>query len=216
MNKQIYLGGTPLIDLTGYATESYVDSAIQNVDVTGQLENYVLKTALDASFGALNASIKSSDASITAIKSTLAEITGEGAEADNIINTWQEMKEFVADYTTASDLSTLINTVKTQAVEDAAADAAGKYQPIGNYVTDAQVSSQINSSLAALELDKYVKDASLADYLKSADAASIYQTKAAAANHVDGSGVMHIVKCTSTEYSAIENKDAATLYIVTD
>ena len=68
MNKQIYLGGTPLIDLTGYATESYVDSAIQNVDVTSQLENYVLKTALDASFGALNASIKASDASITAIK----------------------------------------------------------------------------------------------------------------------------------------------------
>ena len=212
MNKQIYLGGTPLIDLTGYATESYVDNAIQNVDVTVQLENYVLKTALDASYGALDASIKSSDASITAIKSTLAEITGEGAEADAIINTWQEMKEFVADYTTSSDLSTLINTVKTQAVED----AAGKYQPIGNYVTDAQVSQQINSSIAALDLDKYVKDASLADYLKSSDAASIYQTKAAAANHVDGSGVMHIVKCTSAEYSAIENKDAATLYIVTD
>ena len=41
MNKQIYLGGTPLIDLTGYATESYVDTQIANVDVTDQLTNYV-------------------------------------------------------------------------------------------------------------------------------------------------------------------------------
>lgn len=216
MNKQIYLGGTPLIDLTGYATESYVDTAVQNVDVTDQLQNYVLKTALDSSIAAVDASIKSSDASITAIKSTLAEITGEGAEADTIINTWQELKDFVADYTTASDLSTLINTVKTQAVEDASADAAAKYQPIGDYVTPAGVSSQINSSIAALDLDQYAKDASLADYLKSADAASIYQTKNDASNHVDGSGVLHIVKCTSTQYAALETKDAATLYIVTE
>ena len=216
MNKQIYLGGTPLIDLTGYATESYVDTAIENVDVTDQLQNYVLKTALDASYGALDASIKSSDASITAIKSTLAEITGEGAEADTIINTWQEMKDFVADYTTASDLSTLINTVKTQAVADASADAAAKYQPIGDYVTPAGVASQINSSIAALDLGQYAKDASLADYLMSADAAATYQTKNDSSNHVDGSGVLHIIKCTSTQYAAIETKDAATLYIVTD
>lgn len=216
MNKQIYLGGTPLIDLTGYATESYVDTAVQNVDVTDQLENYVLKTTLDASYGALDASIKSSDASITAIKSTLAEITGEGAEADTIINTWQELKDFVADYTTASDLSTLINTVKEQAVEDASADAATKYQPIGNYVTAAQVSSQIDTSISALNLDQYAKDASLAEYLKSADAAATYQTKNDSSNHVDGNGVLHIVKCTSTQYAALETKDAATLYIVTE
>ena len=211
MNKQIYLGGTPLIDLTGYATESYVDTAVQNVDVTDQLQNYVLKTTLDASYGALDTSIKSSDASITAI-----EITGEGAEADTIINTWQEMKNFVADYTTASDLSTLINTVKEQAVEDASADAATKYQPIGNYVTAAQVSSQIDTSISALNLNQYAKDASLADYLKSADAAATYQTKNDSSNHVDGSGVLHIVKCTSTQYAALESKDAATLYIVTE
>ena len=215
MNKQIYLGGTPLIDLTGYATESYVDTAIENVDVTDQLQNYVLKTDLDSSIAAVDASLVAADASISALKSTLADIVSDGS-TDSIINTWAEMKAFLADYTTASDLSTLINTVKTQAVEDASADAATKYQPIGNYVTPAGVSSQIDSSIAALDLDQYAKDASLADYLKSADAAATYQTKNDSSNHVDGSGVLHIIKCTSTQYAALETKDAATLYIVTE
>lgn len=301
MNKQIYIGGTPLIDLTGYATESYVQTAVDNVDVTDQLTNYVLKTTLDASYGALDASIKDADASITALKSTLAEITGEGADADTVINTWQELKNFVADYTTANDLSTLIATVKAEAVDDASADAAGKYQPIGSYlvaddistfvdagdvaaainssiaaldlantyqpkgsylvaddistfvdaaavsaainssiaaldlantyqakgdylvaddistfVDAAAVSTAINSSISALNLDQYAKDASLADYAKSTDIAATYQTKNDASNHVAGSGVTNIVKCTSTAYAAIEVKDANTLYIVTD
>jgi hypothetical protein len=160
MNKQIYLGGTPLIDLSGYATESYVDTAVENVDVTDQLENYVLKTTLDASYGVLDASIKNTDASIAAIKTTLADITTDGA-TDTVINTWAEMKAFLADYSTASDLSTLINTVKTDAVNDASADAASKYQPIGDYVTEADLSgyvnaddvaAAINSSIAALDL----------------------------------------------------------------
>lgn len=213
MNKQIYIGGTPLIDLTGYATESYVDTAVENVDVTDQLANYALKSDLDSSFGALDASIKSSDASIAALKSTLAEITGEGSEADSVINTWQELKNFVADYTTANDLSTLIATVKSEAVADASADAAGKYQPIGSYVVAddistfvdaAAVARQINSSIAALDLAN--------TYQPKGD----YMTVNDASNHVDGNGVMHIVKCTSAAYAAIETKDANTLYIVTD
>lgn len=301
MNKQIYLGGTPLIDLTGYATEQYVQTAVDNVDVTDQLQNYVLKTTLDASYGTLDASIKDADASITAIKSTLAEITGEGADADTVINTWQELKNFVADYTTANDLSTLIATVKAEAVDDASADAAGKYQPIGSYlvaddistfvdaaavagqinssiaaldlantyqakgnylvaddistfvdaaavsaainssiaaldlgntyqakgdylvaddistfVDAAAVSTAINSSISALNLDQYAKDASLADYAKTADIAATYETKNDASNHVAGTGVTNIVKCTSTAYAALETKDANTLYIVTD
>lgn len=298
MNKQIYIGGTPLIDLTGYATESYVDTAVDNIDVTDQLQNYVLKNDLDASIAAVDASLVSADASITALKSTLADIVSDGS-TDTVINTWAEMKAFLADYTTASDLSTLINTVKEQAVEDASADAAGKYQPKGSYlvandistfvdaaavatqinssiaaldlpntyqakgnylvaddistfVTDsslttnyyqkgavndmlevisnsinslstavngkigpddistfvdaAAVSSQINSSIAALNLSQYAKDASLADYMTINDAS----------NHVQSADVMHIMKCTSTAYAAIEEKDPKTLYIVTD
>lgn len=302
MNKQIYIGNTPLIDLSGYATEQYVQTAVDNVDVTDQLQNYVLKTALDTSIAAVDASLVAADASITAMKSTLADIVSDGS-TDAVINTWAEMKAFLADYTTASDLSTLINTVKEQAVEDASADAAGKYQPIGSYLTaddvyqkpeinnqvqiltsaisqvndavasktDASaVSAQINSSIAALDLPNtyqpkgsylvaddistFVDAAAVAgqinssiaaldlantyqakgDYLVADDIstfitgddistfvdadtiAATYETKNDASNHVEGAGVMHIVKCTSTEYAALDTKDATTLYIVTD
>ena len=244
MNKQIYIGGTPLIDLTGYATESYVQTAVDNVDVTDQLQNYVLKTALDSSIAAVDASLVAADASINALKSTLADIVSDGS-TDTVINTWAEMKAFLADYTTASDLSTLINTVKEQAVEDASADAAGKYQPIGSYlvaddistfVDAAAVATQINSSIAALDLantyqakgDYLVADdistfvdaaavsAAINSSIAALDLANTYETKNDASNHVDGSGVLHIVKCTSTAYAALDSKDANTLYIVTD
>ena len=249
MNK-LYIGGTPLIDLTGYATESYVDTAVANVDVTEQLENYVLKNALDASYGALDASVKNSDASIAAIKSTLAEITGEGAEADTIINTWNEMKQFVADYTTANDLSTLIATVKTEAVDDASADAATKYQPIGSYlvaddistfVDAGDVAAAINSSIAALDLantyqakgdylvaddistfitgndiSTFITGNDISTFVDATTIAATYETKNDASAHINGTGVTAVVKCTSTEYAALETKSATTLYIVTD
>lgn len=161
MNKQIYIGSTPLIDLSGYATESYVDTAVSNVDVTDQLNNYVQKTALDASYGALDASIKSSDASIASLKSILGQITGDGAEVTTAIDTFNELKAFVQDYTTSNDLSTLIASVRSQAVADASADAASKYQPIGSYlvaddistfVNAGDVATAINSSIEALNL----------------------------------------------------------------
>ena len=213
MNKQIYLGSTPLIDLSGYATESYVDTAVSNVDVTDQLSNYALKSALDASIDAVDASIKSSDASIASIKTILGQITGDGAEVTAAIDTFNELKQFVADYTTANDLSTLISNVKNQAVEDASADAATKYQPIGSYlvaddistfVDAGDVASAINSSIAALDLANTYQPKG--DYLVANDVS----------NHVDGDGVLHIVKCTSTAYAALETKAADTLYIVTE
>ena len=244
MNKQIYLGGTPLIDLTGYATESYVDTAVENVDVSDQLDNYVLKTTLDASYGVLDASIKNTDASIAAIKTTLADITTDGA-TDSVINTWAEMKAFLADYSTASDLSTLINTVKTEAVNDASADAASKYQPIGSYlvaddistfVDAGDVAAAINSSIAALDLantyqakgDYLVADdistfvdaaavsAAINSSIASLDLANTYETKNDASAHINGTGVTNVVHCTSTEYAALETKSATTLYIVTE
>lgn len=231
MNKQIYIGNTPLIDLTGYATESYVDTAVDNIDVTDQLQNYVLKTDLDASIAAVDASLVAADASINALKSTLADIVSDGS-TDTVINTWAEMKAFLADYTTASDLSTLINTVKEQAVEDASADAAGKYQPKGSYlvandistfVDAAAVATQINSSIAALDLPNtyqakgnYLVADDISTFVDADTIAATYETKNDASNHVEGAGVMHIRKCTSAEYAAIETKDAATLYIVTD
>ena len=245
MNKQIYLGGTPLIDLTGYATESYVDTAVANVDVTDQLSNYALKSALDASIDAVDASIKNSDASIASIKTILGQITGDGAEVTAAIDTFNELKAFVADYTTANDLSTLIATVKTEAVDDASADAASKYQPIGSYlvaddistlVDAAAVSAQINSSIAALDLantyqakgDYLVADdistfvdaaavsAAINSSIAALDLANTYETKNDASAHINGTGVTNVVHCTAAEYAALETKSATTLYIVTE
>ena len=218
MNKQIYLGGTPLIDLSGYATESYVDTAVSNVDVTDQLANYVLKTSLDASYGALDASVKNSDASIAAIKSTLAEITGEGAEADAIINTWQEMKQFVSDYTTANDLSTLIAQVKTEAVDDASADAAAKYQPIGSYlvaddistfVDAGDVAAAINSSIAALDLANTYQ--AKGDYLV-ADDISTFITGNDISTFITGNDISTFVDAT-TIAATYETKNDASAHI---
>ena len=269
MAKQIYIGGTPLIDLTGYATESYVDTAVSNVDVTDQLSNYVLKTSLDASYGAVDASIKNSDASISSIKTILGQITGDGAEVTAAIDTFNELKQFVADYTTANDLSTLIASVKTQAVEDASADAATKYQPLGSYLVADDISTFITENDASVYLvaddistfvtQSYIgsnfglthdagdtteyeitikgvsdffyskegareafqpkgdyvtqNDASvylvaddISTFVTATDAAATYMTKNDASTHVEGSGVLNIVKMTSQEYAALETK----------
>lgn len=245
MNKQIYLGGTPLIDLTGYATEQYVQTAVDNVDVTDQLQNYVLKTDLDSSYGALDASVKNSDASIAGLKTILGQITGDGAEVTAAIDTFNELKAFVADYTTANDLSTLIATVKTEAVDDASADAASKYQPIGSYlvaddistfVDAGDVAAAINSSIAALDLantyqakgDYLVADdistfvdaaavsAAINSSIAALDLANTYETKNDASAHINGTGVTNVVHCTAEQYAALETKSATTLYIVTD
>ena len=200
---------------------------------------------MDASYGALDASIKSTDASIAGLKSVVAQITGEGAEVTAAIDTFNELKQFVADYTNSNDLSTLISTVKTQAVSDASADAASKYQPIGNYITEADlsgyvdaaaVSAQINSSIAALDLantyqpkGNYLVAADIADKVDAAavsaqinssiaalDLANTYMTKNDASNHVAGSGVTNIVTISAADYAALATKSATTLYIVSD
>lgn len=196
---KIYLGQNTLVDLTGYATESYVDTAVQNVDVTEQLDSYALKETVDASIVAIDASVKNADASIAAIKSTLAEITGEGAEADTVINTWNEMKQFVADYSTANDLSTLIAAVAA----DASADAAAKYQPLGSYVVPNDISTFITGN-------------DIANFVSASDIAATYETKNDASAHVNGAGITNIVKLTAQEYAALETKSATTLYIVSD
>ena len=258
MNKQIYLGGTPLIDLSGYATESYVDTAVANVDVTEQLENYALKNdistfitdasarqifvldgsvytkeqsneqlevisnainVLDASVKAiqipsldgyaLDASLAVTNSSLATLQSVVAQITGEGADVTAAIDTFNELKQFVADYTSANDLSTLIATVKSEAIADASADAASKYQPIGNYLTEHQsleglattqyvdttfatkndvsafitaddISTFVDAADVASAIDSSITALNLAQYAKDASLADYLTTTAAA------------------------------------
>lgn len=219
MNK-LYLGNTQLVDLTGYATESYVDTAVANVDVTDQLENYVLKTTLDASVATINSSIQNSDASIAAVKDILTQIVGDGETVTEAIDTFNELKQFVADYTTSNDLSTLIAQVKTQAVADASADAAGKYVRLDALNASigevAYGKAHIDSSITAL--DTSIKDTYNKAHIDASVAAidtSVSAIETALTNNIDGDGtVEHVVKCTASAYAAIGTKDPKTLYIV--
>lgn len=221
MNK-LYLGNTQLVDLTGYATESYVDTAVANVDVTEQLENYVLKTTLDASVATINSSIQNSDASIASLKDILTQIVGDGETVTEAIDTFNELKQFVADYTTSNDLSTLIAQVKTQAVADASADAAGKYVRLDALNASigevAYGKAHIDASITAL--DTSIKDTYNKAHINASIGVldtSVSAIETALTNNIDGDGtVEHVVKCTSTAYAAIEVKDPKTLYIVMD
>jgi len=197
-NNKIFIGNTPILDLTGYATEQYVNTQIENVDVTDQLQNYALKSAVDTSVNALNSSIN-------ALKDVVSQITGEGADVTAAIDTFNELKEFVKDYTNVNDLSTLINTVKSEAVADAATDAATKYQPIGTYATESYVATEIASALTN-------PNASIGALNTSVNA-----IETALVNKIDGDGtVTKVVKLSAAAYAALETKDAKTVYIVTE
>ena len=133
-NKKLFLGNTVLLDLTGYvqtidistfASTSYVDDAVAAVDVSEQLSDYVLKDGdkvlstndfTDALKSKLEGLSNYDDTSVTAalnvIKSTLADITTDGS-IDSVINTFAEIKSFLADYTTANDLKDVIDTVES-------------------------------------------------------------------------------------------------------
>ena len=197
-NNKIFIGNTPILDLTGYATEQYVNTQIENVDVTDQLQNYALKSAVDTSVNALNSSI-------SALKDVVAQITGEGADVTAAIDTFNELKEFVKDYTNVNDLSTLINTVKSEAVADAATDAATKYQPIGTYATESYVATEIASALVNPNASIGVLNT------------SVNAIETALVNKIDGDGtVTKVVKLSAAAYAALETKDAKTVYIVTE
>lgn len=197
-NNKIFIGNTPILDLTGYATEQYVNTQIENVDVTDQLQNYALKSAVDTSVNALNSSI-------SALKDVVAQITGEGADVTAAIDTFNELKEFVKDYTNVNDLSTLINTVKSEAVADAATDAATKYQPIGTYATESYVATEIASALVNPNASIGVLNT------------SVNAIETALVNKIDGDGtVTKVVKLSAAAYAALETKSATTVYIVTE
>lgn len=174
MANILYLGSTPLIDLSGYATKldtsifastSYVDAAVQNVDVSDLLNNYVEKELVegsdsrykvlsensftDALLTKLNGLSNYDDTSVTAalnaVKSTLADITTDGS-TDQILNTWAEIKSFLSDYTTANDLKDVIDTVESN---------------IQTYIST----------------QGYLTSADLSGYLTAVDASTIYVKK---------------------------------------
>lgn len=193
MANILYLGSTPLIDLSGYATKldtsifastSYVDDAVAAVDVSEQLSDYVLKDGdkvlstndfTDALLSKLNGLSNYDDTSVTAalnaVKSTLADITTDGS-TDAILNTWSEIKNFIADYTTANDLKDVIDTVESN---------------IQTYVNN----------------QGYLTSADLSGYLTSVDASTIYVKKN------DVSTLEESFRVAAAAISALDNRATA-------
>lgn len=238
MANKLYIGNSVLIDMSSYYTKSEVDTAISNVDVSDQLSNYVekdgskvlsdnnftdaLKTKLE---GLSNFDPTSINSAISAIQSTLGDITGDGAAVTSALDTWAEIKAFVADYTNAGDLQDLINTTTSN---------IQTWVGQQGYLTSSEAASTYLTQTDAAST--YVDQANMSAYLLSADAADTYLASATAASTYqpivtgldatvvtkangavqNGGGVASIVKISASDYAAIVTKDANTLYIVED
>lgn len=94
----------------------------------------------------------------------------------------------------------------------AALDLANTYQPKGNYL----VADDISTFITGNDISTFITGNDISTFVDATTIAATYQTKNDASNHVQGNGVMNIVKCTSTDYAALEEKAADTLYIVMD
>ena len=227
MANMLFLGNTPLIDLSGYYTKGEVDAAISNIDVTDQLTNYVekvegkglstndftntyknsidnlpnnyvakdgnkvlssndftdaLKTKLE---GLENFDPKDINSAISAIEGTLGDITGDGKEVTAALDTWAEIKAFIADYENTDSVASILSTLESN---------IHAWVEAKNYTT--------------------VTELGLEDYAKIADVASTYETKEDAKNHINGAGVTNVVAITASDFANLETKDATTLYIV--
>ena len=242
----LFLGSQKLIDLSGYATESYVNTAVANVDVTDQLSNYVLKDgdkvlstndftdALKTKLEGLSDFDPTNiENAISAIQGTLADITLDGS-VNTVIDTWTEIKNFLADYSTANDLKDIIDTVEST-VESTVKTWVGNQgyltsSDIANFVTQTDLQTAttaigvLDTSVSAIEAD-YVKSNDIASFITAGDIPTTvssftndagYITTTDSSNHVTSTtkSVMNIISISQSDYNALATKDASTLYIV--
>ena len=144
MANILYLGSTPLIDLSGYATKldtsifastSYVDAAVDAVDVSEQLTGLVEKELVegsdsrykvlsdnnftDALLTKLNTLANYDDTSVTQaialINTTLSDLTTDSSTVTEVIDTFEEIKSFLSDYDTNDKLKSIIDAATTSA-----------------------------------------------------------------------------------------------------
>ena len=254
MANILYLGSTPLIDLSAYATESYVDAAVANVDVTDQLSNYVLKDgdkvlstndftdALKTKLeGLSNFDPTDINTAITAIQGTLADITLDGS-VNTVIDTWTEIKNFLADYSTANDLKDIIDTVESTVKTWVGNQGYLTANDVSTFASESAI-AVLDTSVSAIEAD-YVKSNDISTFVTDNDA-SVYALKSEVptvpttvssftndagyqtandvstfitandvSTKVSSSSVLNIVSISQSDYNALATKDASTLYIV--
>lgn len=238
----LFLGSQKLIDLSGYATESYVDTAVANVDVSEELSNYVLKDgdkvlstndftdALKTKLEGLSDFDPTNiENAISAIQGTLADITLDGS-VNSVIDTWTELKNFLADYSTANDLKDIIDTVESTVKTWVGNQGYLTSSDIANLVTQNDLQGAttaigvLDTSVSAIEAD-YVKSNDIASFITASDIPTTvssftndagYITTTDSSNHVTSTtkSVMNIISISQSDYNALTTKDPSTLYIV--
>ena len=227
MANMLFLGNTPLIDLSGYYTKGEVDAAISNIDVTDQLTNYVEK------------------------------VEGKGLSTNDFTNTYKNSLDNLPNNYVAKDGNKVLSSndftdaLKTKleglenfdptninsaisAIEGTLGDITGDgkevtaaldtWAEIKAFISDYQNTDSVASLLSTLESNIHswvegknyttVTELGLDDYAKTADVASTYETKEDAKNHINGAGVTNVVAITASDFANLETKDATTLYIV--
>ena len=130
-----------------YYTKTEVDTAISNVDVTGQLQNYYTKTEVDSKDATINATIEalSSD--------TKNKIDAEASARQNADNTLQGNINNVNSGLTAHTANTTVH------VTQADKDKWNTSTDLSNYYTKAEVDGKDATIQTALDaLDAHVRE----------------------------------------------------------
>lgn len=258
MANILYLGNTPLIDLSGYATTSYVDTAVSNVDVTQQLDDYL--TIANASIGfvakdgdkvlsdnnftdALKSKLDSLEnfdptdisTALSTIQSTLADITTDG-NVQSVIDTFAEIKSFLADYDNTDTLQSIINATSSSIETWVGQQGYLKANDVSTFITAADVptvpttvSSFTNDAgyQTANDVSTFITDNDASVYALKSEVPTVpttvssftndanYQTANDVSTKVTSGSVLNIVTLSQSDYTALAgNADASTLYIV--
>lgn len=259
MANILYLGSTPLIDLSAYASTSYVDAAVQNVDVSQQLGDYL--TIVNASIGfvakesgkvlstndftdALKTKLDSLEnfdptdisTALSTIQSTLADITTDG-NVQSVIDTFAEIKSFLADYDNTDTLQSIINATSSSIETWVGQQGFLKSNDVSTFITAADlptvpttVSSFTNDAgyQTANDVSAFITDNDASVYALKSEVPTVpttvssftndanYQTANDVSTKVGSANqsVLNIVSISQADYTALTTKDASTLYIV--
>ena len=225
MANILYLGSTPLIDLSAYATTSYVDTAVSNVDVTDQLSNYVLKDgdkvlsdnnftdALKSKLDNLsNFDPTDISTALSTIQSTLADITDDSEEAvQSTIDTWTEIKNFLQDYDNTDSLSSIISATSSQIQTWVGQQGFLKANDVSTFVTQNDLQGAttaigvLDTSVNAIEADvnvikaDYVKSNDISTFITAADVPTVPTTVSSFTNDAGYYTATDVANDTSTK-----------------
>jgi hypothetical protein len=175
---------------------------------------------------AINSSIAALDLANT------YQAKGDYLVADDISTfiTSDDISTFVSDtsittnYYQKGAINDMLEVI-SNSVNQLSSDISGKVGPndISTFIDAAAVSAQINSSINALDLantyqakGNYLVANDISTFITGNDISTFITAEDLPTDHVQSSDVLHIVKCSSTEYANIQTKDNKTLYIVTD